>query len=65
MINPTEKDIGRGVIYQGSHPNAELEPGLITSFNDSAVFVRYDGKRHSQATGREDLRWEFKSNGPS
>lgn len=55
MINPTEKDIGRKVIYQGGHPD-DREEGVITSFNDHCVFVRYRGTT-SQATGRDHLEW--------
>jgi len=58
MINPTKKDIGRGVVYS-SYPN-QKENGAITSFNDRVVFVRY-AKQHpsanGQATSREDLEW--------
>lgn len=62
MIDPTEADIGRGVYYTGNrYPGGKTEPGVITSFNNAVVFVRYDGKRHSQATSREDLEWEAKN----
>jgi hypothetical protein len=40
MINPTEKDIGRKVIYQGGHPG-DREEGVITSFNDYYIFGRF------------------------
>ena len=59
MINPTEKDIGRGVVYR---PKFGIGPedGAITSFNDKVVFVRYQ-KQHpganGQATDRNDLSW--------
>ncbi len=59
MINPTEKDIGRKVIYQASHPGADLEEGVITSFNNTCVFVRYFNNVNGTATSREDLRWSF------
>jgi len=59
VLNPTEADIGREVVYTGNrYPGGRLEYGVITSFNDSCVFVRYDGKRHTQATSREDLEWD-------
>ena len=59
MIEPTEEDIGRKVIYNARHPNAPDEYGRITSYNDSAVFVRYNPHGDtSQATSREDLRWD-------
>lgn len=57
MINPTEQDIGRGVVYQASYPNAPREDGTITSFNDHCVHVLYTSKMHSQATSRCDLQW--------
>ena len=59
MIDPTEADIGRGVIYRaGSKLVGERERGVITSFNASAVFVRYTNGSTSAATSREDLTWE-------
>ena len=65
-INPTEKDIGRAVIYDGNHGgprsvyNGIREDGAITSFNRKYVFVRYKSQHPSQpgqATRREDLEW--------
>lgn len=58
MIDPTTNDIGRAVIYQGGHPD-DREEGIITSFNDACVFVRYGAKWNSQATSRCDLTWSF------
>lgn len=57
MISPTEKDIGRQVIY--NNPPSDKEYGYITSFNDKYVFVRYGKGSTSQATSREDLYWAF------
>ena len=58
MIEPTEKDIGRKVVYTGNtHPGGELEEGIITSFNSTSVFVRYGDKHTSQATNPRDLQW--------
>ena len=58
MIRPTEKDIGRAVIYTGNrYPGGEIEEGVITSFNDHSVFVRYRGDAHSKGTSRQDLEW--------
>lgn len=54
MIEPTEKDIGRKVVYYG----CKAEEGVITSFNDSYIFVRYGSDIHSKATNREDLEYE-------
>jgi hypothetical protein len=58
MIEPTTSDIGRGVIYTGNrYPGGKLEEGVITSFNDYAVFVRYGADKGSKATSRADLEW--------
>lgn len=57
MIEPTEKDVGRWVIYQAGHPNAPREDGTITGFNDSVVWVRYRGDLHAKPTSRADLSW--------
>jgi hypothetical protein len=54
VINPTEKDIGRGVVYRPALGKAE--DGKITSFNEYYVFVRYGGNGIA-ATRREDLTW--------
>ena len=58
MIEPTEADIGRKVIYHGgAHPGAIPEEGIITSFNAYAVFVRY----LDAATVRPGRRWHCRS----
>lgn len=60
MIDPIKIDIGRGVVYRASYPDAPPEDGVITSFNDRYVFVRYKNQHPSQpgqATSREDLIW--------
>jgi len=54
MIEPQETDIGRMVIYVGGF---DEEEGIITSFNDKYVFVRYGSEKDSKATRREDLIW--------
>lgn len=61
MIEPTEADIGRSVIYTGG---PKPERGVITSFNERYVFVRYgdppgygDGPGGGLATSRENLEW--------
>ncbi len=56
MINPTDADIGRRVIYRNGTPGYH-EVGTITSFNPRYVFVRYHGQT-SMATRAEDLEWE-------
>ncbi len=57
MIDPAIEDIGRKVVYRARHPNAEPEEGVITSFNDTCVFVRYGADVHSKGTARADLEW--------
>jgi hypothetical protein len=59
MIEPTDEDIGRAVAYTGHrrYPGGTLEEGVITSFHDRAVFVRYGADKHSKATSRADLEW--------
>lgn len=58
MIDPTDKDIGRAVIYTGNrYPGGKIEEGVITSFNTHAVFVRYGSDTHSKGTSRQDLEW--------
>ena len=58
MIEPVKVDIGKAVIYIGNrHPGGELEEGVITSFNEHLVFVRYGSDHYSQATRRQDLEW--------
>lgn len=67
MINPTEKDVGRGVVYTGNY-GGPLEEGVITSFNERFVFVRYKKQHPSQngqATQREDLEWLGYENTPT
>jgi hypothetical protein len=58
MIEPTAEDIGRMVVYTGNrYPSGKREDGVITSFNDHCVFVRYKGDHFSKATSRQDLEW--------
>lgn len=57
MINPTVKDIGRGVIYRANYRESHPEEGVITDFNRLAVFVRYSNSGTSRATSREALVW--------
>lgn len=54
MIEVKEKDIGRKVKYLGHN----VEFGVITSFNDTCVFVRYGTNQTSQSTRREDLQYD-------
>lgn len=60
MIEPTKDDIGRAVIYTAGHPNAKPEEGVITSFNEHSVFVRYGADKGSKGTARQDLGWANK-----
>ncbi|MDO8534108.1 MAG: hypothetical protein Q7S17_05125 [Xanthobacteraceae bacterium] len=58
MIDPTLADIGRLVVYTGNrYPGGKLEEGVITSFSDTSVFVRYGADVHSKGTDRRDLEW--------
>ena len=58
MIEPSEDDIGRSVIYTGNrYPGGAIEEGVITSFNNFCVFVRYGADKHSKGTSRADLDW--------
>ena len=51
-------DKDRLVIYkQGTD---EQEEGVITSWNDRFVFVRYGGDNHSKATYPQDLTFSLK-----
>jgi hypothetical protein len=59
MIEPTEADIGRKVIYRDLGGRGKVEEGVITSFNDRLVFVRYGSKFGSEATARDDLVWSY------
>jgi hypothetical protein len=58
MIEPTEHDIGRAVVYTGNrYSGGKLVEGVITSFNDHRVFVRYGSDKGSKSTSRENLEW--------
>lgn len=57
MIDPTQDDIGRAVVYLAHHPGAVREEGVITSFNHYTVFVRYGADKGSKGTSREELEW--------
>ena len=55
MIEVTDHDIGRAVIYRPL--DNEPERGIITSFNERFVFVRYSDDSQSKATQRRDLEY--------
>jgi hypothetical protein len=63
MINPTNADIGRKVIYREriQHHNGvtteQTEEGVITSINANFVFVNYGHTSWGIATLREELEW--------
>ena len=61
MIEPTDKDMGRPVIYTPGH--GQQERGVITGFNDHAVFARYGADINSKGTYRRDLAWEHQRKG--
>jgi hypothetical protein len=58
MIQPTEADIGRKVVYseRGDFPGKKVEGSVLTSFNETYAFVRYSGVL-SAATDFADLEW--------
>jgi len=51
----TNNDIGRKVIYRHKHGVDLLEEGIITSYNDKFVFVKYGADSFSKATKASDL----------
>lgn len=57
MITVTENDIGRTVVYTPSHGKREY--GVISSFNELYVFVRYGSQVNAQATSRENLEYHI------
>ena len=43
MIEPTEADVGREVVYTGNaYPGGKPEYGVISSFNDVVVFAAWE-----------------------
>jgi hypothetical protein len=59
VIEPTDADIGRAVLYTGNrYPGGKVERGKITGLTALGVFVRYTGDRHAKSTLREDLEWD-------
>jgi hypothetical protein len=56
MIKPKENDIGRKVVYRDRH-GWKVQEGVITSFNDTNVFVRFGDDTGSKVTRRHDLDW--------
>lgn len=62
MIEPTKDDIGRWVVYLPNHPT-DSEVGVISSFNEHLVFVRYSSKPSGEGTHRGNLEWRFPKGG--
>jgi hypothetical protein len=56
MIEPTSQDIGRVVWYR-DRSGQKSERGVISSFNERFVFVRYTEGSTAAATDRLDLYW--------
>lgn len=55
----THEDIGRKVFYE-PFKGAALEEGIITSFNDTFIFVDYTNVGRGQATQPSKLEWVTK-----
>ena len=55
-ITTTPNCIGGQVVYRTA-PDYDAEEGVITSYNDDCVFVRYGDDVNSKATSRRDLDW--------
>lgn len=53
-LDEARQSIGSGVVFRGG-ASSEDEDGVITSVNDTYVFVRYGGDQHGKATRPEDL----------
>ena len=53
----SKKDIGRTVAYK--HDDCKPEVGIITSYNNMYVFVRYGNSLYSQATYPDNLEFEI------
>lgn len=53
----TDEHIGRGVVYKPRH--GAVEQGVITSYNDSFIFVNYGAACMGRglATSPGDLDW--------
>jgi hypothetical protein len=54
MIDPNKDDVGKTVIY---HRNGTRDVGVVESFNEHYVFVRYGTELNCKATLRADLDW--------
>lgn len=56
MIDPRQGDEGRGVIYTAH--DGHTERGVISSWSEHYVFVRYGLGSTAAATLRDQLSWE-------
>jgi len=59
MIEPGTEKAGRKVVYKpfpGCDPEL-YEEGVITSWNDHGIFVRYGNDTISKSTYRRDLEY--------
>lgn len=54
-LDQARERIGQLVVYRAPHLSATPEQGVVTSVNDTYVFVRYGTKVGSQATDPRDL----------
>lgn len=59
-LDEARAGIGRGVVYWATRRDCggQLESGVITSVNETFVFVRYGAAKQSAATRPEDLEFE-------
>ena len=58
-LEEARNNIGRYVVYTPFKgcSESQKELGVITSVNDTYVFVRYGDELHSKATRSEDLKF--------
>tara|TARA_R110002012_G_scaffold3875_2_gene17993 strand:+ start:1787 stop:1969 length:183 start_codon:yes stop_codon:yes gene_type:complete len=52
----TQEDIGRKVVYK---TRSVMEEGVISSYNEKSVFVKYGTCTTAQATSPTDLEFSF------
>jgi hypothetical protein len=53
-LDEARRNVGHGVVYRA--PHGSTEQGVITSVNDTYVFVRFGTDTGSQATRPEQLK---------
>lgn len=59
-LEQAERLVGASVVYIPSRQFPPLQSGVITSVNDTFVFVRYGTNGTSAATRPEDLELEVR-----